>query len=202
MPTLLNFQATDASGKMFTVRPNVLGLFPRRSSGGWNNRRSAVRDQRSPQSCSILSLSPLIRHFPRFFHTVIDDRFPPSHVFFWLMASGINRPTNILRFFYIAEMILRVRTGTVWLALMVSRLGSTVSGLSSQARTRPCPAEVWRQHTEQRWTESVDRRQGDSFSHLSLCLTSDSSFVLLYSLCPLERFYGWITWPSFGLEKK
>lgn len=34
MPTLLSLQAADASGKMFTVRPNVLGLVPLRSSGG------------------------------------------------------------------------------------------------------------------------------------------------------------------------
>lgn len=98
MPTLLHLQGP--AGKMFTVRPNVLGLFPLRSAGGWINRRSAVGDQRSPQSCSILSLSPLIPHF-HFFHTVIDDRLPPTCLSDWRHHVS----TDIRRFFYISEMI-------------------------------------------------------------------------------------------------
>lgn len=124
MPTLLNFQAADASGKMFTVRPNVLGLFPLRSSGGWNNRRSAVRDQRSPQSLSILSLSPLFRHF--FFPTPrsMIDSLPRGFFSDWWHRASTDRPTfgdfcRLRKWFFFAS-----PTGTAWLSLMGSRLGS------------------------------------------------------------------------------
>lgn len=47
---------TNASRIMFTVGETCSTCFHWGSSGGWNNKRSVVRDQRSPQNCSIVSL--------------------------------------------------------------------------------------------------------------------------------------------------
>lgn len=50
LPTLLSSQAANASRIMFTVGETCSACFHWGASGGWNNKRSAARDQRSPQT--------------------------------------------------------------------------------------------------------------------------------------------------------
>lgn len=131
----------------------------------WLNQQK-VSGGGSKVPAELLHPQPFPTHPTLSFFPHRDRWSTPAHVSFWLTASRINRHSEI--FLYFGNDFCASRTGEVWLSLMVSRLGAAVSGLSSQARTRPCPSEVWRQQIEQRWTKS--RQTTDGLLQPSLAL--------------------------------
>lgn len=151
------------------------------------------------------AFSPSSHTFLIFPHTVIDDWIPPLPSVRVGLIDDITHHRNNRDFLcvYCWHDFCASRAAMVWSSVMISRLGAAVSRLRSQARTRPCPAEMWRQQIAQRWTKSVDWRQTDSLSHLSLLLPPDSTFIHLCRFCASGRICGLITRPiSFNLLKK